>query len=88
MTWNRVNNASEKRLMNPSNRQQREEPVGKLTLKTALLITSISLILLVLDALLSFWGQGWWITAGGVLGMVGLCGLAQALVIVVFTRRG
>jgi len=73
--------------MSQRNQRPREALSGKPTLKMALAITALSLLLLLLDALLSFWGQGWWITVGGVLGMIGICGLAQALVIALFTGR-
>ena len=73
--------------MTSSNRQQREKPVGKPTFRSALVITAVSLLLLLLDVLFSFWGPGLWITAGGILGMIGICGLAQALVIALFVGR-
>ncbi|HEY3230258.1 MAG TPA: hypothetical protein VGJ87_13630 [Roseiflexaceae bacterium] len=60
---------------------------GKPTRKTALIVTGVSLVFLILDALLSIWGDGFWSAAGGMFGIIGISGLALALVIALFAGR-
>jgi len=62
-------------------------PKTKFTLRMAVIVTGASLVCLILGTLLTIWGQRFGTVAGGVLGLIGITGLAQALIIALAALR-
>ena len=62
-------------------------PGIQFTPRMAIIVTIISLTLLILGTALSFWLRGVGATIGGLFGLIGLTGLAQALIIALAARR-
>ena len=57
------------------------------TMRMALTVTALSLGFLVLGVVFSLWGPERWLTIAGICGMIGITGLAQALLITLFALR-
>ena len=57
------------------------------TLRTAVIVTVASLVCLILGTLLTIWGQQFGTVVGGIFGLIGITGLAQAVIIALVARR-
>jgi hypothetical protein len=57
------------------------------TLRMAAIVTVASLVCLVLGTLLTIWGPRFAVAAGGLFGLIGITGLAQAVIIALVARR-
>jgi hypothetical protein len=60
---------------------------NKMTLRTAVIVSVASLVCLILGTLLTIWGQRFAVAAGGLFGLIGIAGLAQAVLIALIARR-
>jgi hypothetical protein len=60
---------------------------NKMTVRTAAIVTVASLACLIVGTLLTIWGQRFAVAAGGLFGLIGIAGLAQAVLIALIARR-
>jgi hypothetical protein len=60
---------------------------NNMTVRTAAIVTVAALACLIVGALLTIWGQWFAVAAGGLFGLIGIAGLAQAVLIALIARR-
>jgi uncharacterized membrane protein len=60
---------------------------NKMTVRTAAIVSVASLVCLILGTLLTIWGQRFAVAAGGLFGLIGIAGLAQAVLVALIARR-
>ena len=58
-----------------------------MTVRTAAIVTVASLACLIVGTLLTIWGQRFAVAARGLFGLIGIAGLAQAVLIALIARR-
>ena len=74
-------------VVNGKNEQRMQPPGTRFTLRMAIIVTIVSLTFLILGTAISVWLRGIGATIGGLFGLIGLTGLAQAVIIALAARR-